>query len=212
MTITQLMNITGGYNTVIGCTQSGSVTPFNSGMPVTTLILCPQLGYSGIGGVPGTDKAFVVGNPVSGATSQYGILANPLFGSDGTNSIQSLAAQPKTATASYTVSSVYGLRVLDTVKGSGSAITAQVGVQIDNQTQGANNFAIRTGTGTVSLGDVLELTAAATARGSGKVGIGSSTQTTVGASGVASTLPAAPLGYLIAYVGSIKVAIPYYNA
>ena len=33
----------------------------------------------------------------------------------------------------------------------------------------------------------------------------------IGAAGGASSLPATPLGYLIAYVGSTPVKIPYYN-
>ena len=43
------------------------------------------------------------------------------------------------------------------------------------------------------------------------VSYGGTTATTVGAAGSASVLPANPLGYLIAYVGSTKVKIPYYT-
>jgi len=42
--------------------------------------------------------------------------------------------------------------------------------------------------------------------------IGSTTSTTVGAAGGASALPATPLGYIIAHVGTTEVRIPYYNA
>lgn len=38
------------------------------------------------------------------------------------------------------------------------------------------------------------------------------TQTTVGAAGGASALPATPLGYLLVVVGTLTVAVPYYNA
>jgi hypothetical protein len=41
---------------------------------------------------------------------------------------------------------------------------------------------------------------------------GSTTSTTVGATGAASALPANPLGYLVAHVGTTEVRIPYYNA
>jgi hypothetical protein len=34
----------------------------------------------------------------------------------------------------------------------------------------------------------------------------------VGATGAASALPANPLGYLVAHVGTTEVRIPYYNA
>ena len=45
----------------------------------------------------------------------------------------------------------------------------------------------------------------------GKLSIGSATQTTVGANGAASALTANPLGYLYGYLGTTKIAIPYYN-
>lgn len=38
------------------------------------------------------------------------------------------------------------------------------------------------------------------------------TQTTIGAVGGASALPATPLGYLLVVVGTLTVAVPYYNA
>lgn len=38
------------------------------------------------------------------------------------------------------------------------------------------------------------------------------TQTTVGAAGAASALPANPLGYIRATVGSTAIVIPYYRA
>lgn len=212
MTITQLMKITGGNNVVIGCTQGGSAAPFNTvDLPITTLILCPQLSRSSIGGQPSADTALVVGLPTAGATALYGILARPYFGADGTNTVQAVATQPRTADAAYTVNNVHGVRCLDAAKGTGSTITTQVGLEVDNQTQGANNFAIRTNAGPVSLGDTLELRAAAAARASGRVGLGNSVQSTVGATGAAAALPAQPLGYLIAYIGGTKIAIPYYT-
>lgn len=38
------------------------------------------------------------------------------------------------------------------------------------------------------------------------------TQTTVGAAGGATALPATPLGYVLVQMGTATVAIPYYNA
>lgn len=53
--------------------------------------------------------------------------------------------------------------------------------------------------------------AAATGVDSGKLALGSTTQTTVGAAGGASAQPATPLGYLIAYLGATPIKIPYHN-
>jgi hypothetical protein len=45
----------------------------------------------------------------------------------------------------------------------------------------------------------------------GALTLGIGTQTTVGAAGGASALPATPLGYLKVWVGATEVVIPYYN-
>lgn len=38
------------------------------------------------------------------------------------------------------------------------------------------------------------------------------TQTTVGAAGGATALPATPLGYVLVNMGTVTVAVPYYTA
>jgi hypothetical protein len=53
---------------------------------------------------------------------------------------------------------------------------------------------------------------AASAGAASTTTFGNGTATTVGASGAASALPANPLGYLIAHVGTTQVKIPYYTA
>lgn len=45
----------------------------------------------------------------------------------------------------------------------------------------------------------------------GALTLGTGTQSTVGAAGGASALPATPLGYLRVWIGTTEVAIPYYN-
>jgi hypothetical protein len=46
----------------------------------------------------------------------------------------------------------------------------------------------------------------------GKVQLGASTQSVVGANGAADPLTANPLGYLEAYIGTTKILIPYFSA
>lgn len=60
-------------------------------------------------------------------------------------------------------------------------------------------------TGTVNINGTAASTTA------GQVQFGSTTQSTIGANGAASALTANPLGYLIAYLGTTKIIIPYYN-
>ena len=52
---------------------------------------------------------------------------------------------------------------------------------------------------------------AASAGAASTTTIGNGTATTVVAAGTASALPANPLGYIIAHVGTTQVKIPYYN-
>ena len=64
--------------------------------------------------------------------------------------------------------------------------------------------------GRTCSGQNMSLTGGATGV-AGATTLGNGTSTTVGASGAASALPAATLGYLVAFVGTTQVKIPYYN-
>ena len=57
----------------------------------------------------------------------------------------------------------------------------------------------------------IQLNGSPSAAPAGNFNFGSAVQTTVGANGGASVLTANPLGYLIGYIGTTKIAIPYYN-
>ena len=54
------------------------------------------------------------------------------------------------------------------------------------------------------------INAAAIAAGAGVVRLGNAVQTTVGAAGGATAQPLTPLGYLLAYIGTQQIAIPYH--
>lgn len=68
-----------------------------------------------------------------------------------------------------------------------------------------------TGGAFIFSGGALDINAAASTTTAGHLSLGSTTQTTIGANGAASALTANPLGYLIHYIGSTKIVIPYYN-
>ena len=111
-----------------------------------------------------------------------------------------------------------------TLGGGGSTIGTQVGFQcqalsgatnnygfLSAMASGANNVAFYAqGTAVSIFGGVVNFQGVAAAVSSG-LGFSGQQQTTVGATGAASVLPANPLGYIIAFVGATKVAIPYYN-
>jgi hypothetical protein len=85
------------------------------------------------------------------------------------------------------------------------------GLQVRDQANANNNGSFLDNGNFQLRGSVL-LGAAATAGIAGQVCLGATVQTTVGAAGAASAQPALPLGYLVGYVGTTKVAIPYHNA
>jgi hypothetical protein len=81
--------------------------------------------------------------------------------------------------------------------------------QTANLTQYLNNI----GTFMGGIGPESQVIVGGAAFGSAnKLVLGGTTGTTVGAAGGASALPATPTGYLIAYVGTTPVRIPYYAA
>lgn len=56
----------------------------------------------------------------------------------------------------------------------------------------------------------LTLTSAADSAGAGELRLGNATQSTVGAAGAASALPANPTGYLRFFIGATEYVLPYY--
>lgn len=58
----------------------------------------------------------------------------------------------------------------------------------------------------------LTLESGAAATTAGNLQLGREVETTVGAAGGASALPATPLGYVVAYLGATRIKIPYYTA
>jgi len=79
-------------------------------------------------------------------------------------------------------------------------------------TTGINSMPIGQTTPAALAATTINTTAAAASTTASQLQLGSTTQSTIGANGAASALTANPLGYLIAYLGSTKIVIPYYNA
>lgn len=82
------------------------------------------------------------------------------------------------------------------------------------KTSGAGTLEIRladdSGPAAIYANDFRPVGAAQT-MGAGQISYGATTQTTVGAAGAASALPAAPLGYIQINVAGTAAKIPYYN-
>lgn len=153
----------------------------------------------------------------------YGFLNALTYGNSVTANGIGFISSP-TLAASTAISNVRHFQASNTALGSGATIAAQEGFHcsalsgatantgfLSQVAAGAGNRGFwAQGTAMNEFDGPVNLAAAATAPSSG-VALGGTTQTTVGATGAASALPANPLGYLIAFLGATKIAIPYYT-
>ncbi len=108
-----------------------------------------------------TDTALTVGgsgrSAVTSGTVQYGIVSDYAPTSGATSAYIGGWFRGWSATASYTQDSTYGLFVASPSKGSGSTMTTLYGLRIDDQSVGGTNYAIWTGLGRISFGDVVAI-------------------------------------------------------
>lgn len=141
-------------------------------------------------------------------TTQYGMTLDHRGSSAATSLIVGSYLKTGTVAASYTAALVHTLRLANPEEGAGSTITKAVGLFIEDMTTGATNLAIEA-VDPISVGGAA-LTAAATTQAAGVVALGNATQSTVGAAGGASALPATPSGYLRFFLGGTEYVIPYY--
>jgi hypothetical protein len=133
-------------------------------------------------------------------------LAGTLFMA-GANANSVAAGEVALANAKY----LWGSNAAGTVNRQLIGLNASDKVAIDVAAVGTVVGGTMSVASTLTLTDIVELSAAATARTGSIIGLGGTTQTTIGANGAASALTANPLGYLIAFKGSTKIVIPYYN-
>ncbi|MBZ5523749.1 MAG: hypothetical protein LAP21_16065 [Acidobacteriia bacterium] len=115
---------------------------------------------TGIGFAPIANVGLLVRpNTILTGISQNGIESAPVCSSAATGECNAVVARADTQAASFTVPSSNAFRVLDGIKGSGSTITKHVGLEIDNLTVGATNYAIETqgATNPIKLAGPLQL-------------------------------------------------------
>lgn len=133
-----------------------------------------------------------------------------------------------TDNSAFTLTSMIGFHASSFSKGAASTITNSIAFYATNTIVVAtNNYGfysnIASAATTYQLymggtalnfmkgGLILDTTAAPTV-GAGQVGLGATVQTTVGAAGGASALPATPTGYLIINVAGTNRVVPYFAA
>lgn len=85
-------------------------------------------------------------------TAQYGMDCTPTVTSAATATGAAINAKISTAAAAFTCSAAYGIYIAAPTIGAASAITTVYGLNIENQTGGGTNYAIKCNGGQVNLG------------------------------------------------------------
>lgn len=109
----------------------------------------------GVTSLPNNVALYISGTNPSGTSSQYSLLTQPTFGSAATVTAVGIFTQVSTAATTFTCAEAVGIQIASTIKGSGSTITNNVGLVINSQTVGTNNYAILTQAGLVNFGDTV---------------------------------------------------------
>lgn len=183
-------------------------------------------GQMGLGIAAQTQKALRIGGNITaqaGTATGIAIASTQVAIANG-DTLYSLNIAPVQTPGAFTGLNAIGISVLpfstaaftapaDPISINVGAVTGTgavngYGVKVAAPLGATNNYAIYSG-GVIGISSA---TAAFAPSGGGTdIILGGTTQTTVGAAGGASALPATPLGYLIAFRGATKIAIPYYN-
>ena len=87
------------------------------------------------------------GTSIATGSGQSAVQIGYTFTSAATAVGNALYAWVRTEAAAFTMASAIGIQIANPSKGAGSAITTNYGLQIDNQTAGATNYAIYTSGG-----------------------------------------------------------------
>jgi len=146
--------VTGGVGVGGALNVGGNVTVAGTGI---------QVNAAGFGGAPNSYYAISSTQTLSGNGNQAFLNVSPTFNADAAGGQGNvLWVQGKTA-ASYTLAALAGLKVESPSIGAGGAVTTVYGLRIQDQTGGGTNYAIFTGAGRVSFGDLVFPQQAATA-------------------------------------------------
>lgn len=164
----------------------------------------------------GTNTAAMSTTTASGET-----YAGAIFRSSGSG--QSATLTSNTGTGSYAAITYYNnttalyqsaLEIQRVASGFGTLALMKSGGAVVIGTDPGGTSLLRVGgnitTNTTLSGAILRATGAASGS-AGTVTFGTSTQTTVGAAGGASALPATPTGFLRFYIGTSEKVLPYYD-
>ena len=144
---TERMRLSAAGGLSIGTTTDpgagGLITTGNTTLGDASTDTVTVNGYMGVGGSGAADRALFIRSTALTGVDQIGVYSSATASSSATTALRSFQSQPKTAAAAFTCANIYGFSAEDAVLGAGSSVTNLVGVQIIDQTQGTNNYGLR---------------------------------------------------------------------
>ncbi len=124
----------------------------------STYFAISAAGNTGIGGGANAGVCLSVNTGGITGTDQRGVNVTPTFTAAATAQGTGVVIAPATAASAFTMTSYTAVSVADISLGAGSAVTTQYGIKIASLTSGGTNYAIFTGAGLISLGDLTTIT------------------------------------------------------
>ena len=214
---------------VLGNSYSASCDAFVTGTLASGTLICPEWVFAVpgdikiTGGLSLTNTLNAKGTGVALASSTASTLVKGEFVDVAAGAKFGELVQAKSASAGVWHQGLYAVRgTFASIMGW--VFSSQDGTNVEKDTFSINytdvspvpDNVVTSGTAAARWSKTFTgnavLSTAAVSNGAGTMTVGSTTATTVGAAGGASALPATPLGYIIGYVGTTQVKIPYYNA
>lgn len=140
-------DVAGGHITFATGADVDRFTIFNAGNATYAGDFAITANAAVGGGVSANVRLYLPngGTAVTGATTSYGILAQPTFATDVTSQAIGVGSRVFTSDATYTLNSAISFSVIDGAPGAGSTITNQYGLLVNNLTAGTNVFGVASG-------------------------------------------------------------------
>jgi hypothetical protein len=146
----------GGAEEIGYISTSGGTITSGSFAANTGGFRCTSDGRASLGaGSISTVYALILDNAVTAGATQGGIRVESVASSAALTAFMGVDVKPELQAAAFTCADVFGVRIRDTVKGAGSALTTQRGIYIDDLAAAVTNYAIYTNGGLVRFGDAI---------------------------------------------------------
>lgn len=161
LTVADTTGTIAGFGTGGGITFHGGTGAITGASDVLTVVGSGiQLPITGIGAAASAGTGLNLAHTALTSVAQLGINSNPVFTSAATTAGVAGQFRLRTEAAAFTMTDGYALRIFAPSIGSGSTVTNNYGLYIQNISGGGTlNYALFTNSGLVRFGDVVSVNA-----------------------------------------------------